>query len=225
MEQAWDIQSTSLMYRGAPQGPRLPGPARLYQSHQLPNRAPINPSVPFQLHSSLGLIEDNNHYRNTSKYWDPLSTKKLDRRDIVYHEKDRQAQDLAKVNTSTWIYRDEHLRDSHQPVDNSTLTSEKKAWDGKAFSMIQENPDGKDAWKKSYYANKEPGQDCPMCDPSLKALQRSRYGQEQFIRNTEQPDQNYQSQYDQPVPHTPAQAQQGHRCPAHCRGSCNPLNR
>ena len=212
------MQSTSTYYGRAPEGDRLPNPVPHPQCLQLTNRAPINPSVAFQGHSSQGLLEDQLHYRNTSKYWDPLDTTKLDRRGIVYHEAEKQESDLKKIDTTTWVYKDENMRGQHTPIDNSTLTSAKKAWDGKPFSMIQPNPDGDNLWKKTYYGSRDLGLGCALCQ------NQARYTADEkiFYQNHPKPGEPV-AQCCHKQPEKVVEPPQ-HVCPPHCRGPCNPLN-
>src|SRR3990167_9485807 len=94
--------NTSTSYTPASNDRPTPGKP-LAQTPQSVQRLPIHPAQPFQVHSGQALLEDQKHYRQTQKHWDPLDTSKLDKSAVVHLEHRIPETNLSKINTGTDI--------------------------------------------------------------------------------------------------------------------------
>ncbi len=161
------MMTTTSTYQPAPLGPRLNVTEPLEQTFQMQQRAPKNPMLSFQSHSGAGKLEDQDHYRKTTKYWDPLDITKLDKKEVVYFEKNPDPAAMKKINTGTWVYREENTdiqaEESKRGGANG-LSSTRRGWDGPVNSPgLYGESKGEDSWKKSFYGSRQLGLGCPQC--------------------------------------------------------------
>ena len=167
--------TTSHSYVEAPRVQKLRNEGPLPESFQFQTRQPHNPVMQFQTHSGEGKLIDQDQYRQTQKHWDPLDTSKLDKRDVVYFEENKDQNNLKKINTSTWMYRNDAV-----VPDDKNLSSAKTGWNG-----LENVPDpygpaqGEDAWKTTFYGNRQLGLGCSECLPSNNGTNGQYWQQQQ----------------------------------------------
>lgn len=156
--------SSSIAYTPAPDDSYKPA-RPLPQSHQYPNRAPNNPSIPFQTQSTQLHMQDQKHLRQTNEHWDPLSTEKLDKAHVVHFDRRKDQERLSKLNVGTWYYRGENLHGVGDSDPNASATPNSKTADNLKYTIDPNYPADLD-WRKTHF-HAHSDENCPLCREML----------------------------------------------------------